>query len=56
MSPGLSSQAVVVMHYHLHLVPRKAEDPKLAITAWELKPGDMRVIQKNADKIAAAIK
>jgi diadenosine tetraphosphate (Ap4A) HIT family hydrolase len=44
------------MHYHLHLVPRNAEDPKLPITAWELKPGDMPVIKETADKIAAAIK
>ena len=46
----------VVMHYHLHLVPRNAEDPKLPITDWELKPGDMRVIQETAEKITAAIK
>ena len=54
----LNGRAVnqLVMHYHLHLVPRKDEDPKLTITDWELKPGDMRVIQETADKIAAAIK
>jgi histidine triad (HIT) family protein len=54
----LNGRAVnqVVMHYHLHLVPRNADDPKLPITAWELKPGDMRVIQETADKIAAALK
>jgi diadenosine tetraphosphate (Ap4A) HIT family hydrolase len=44
------------MHYHLHLVPRNVADPKLTITSWELTPGDMEVIQKTADKIAAAIK
>ena len=54
----LNGRAVnqLVMHYHLHLVPRKDEDPKLTITDWELKPGDEGVIQEAADKIAAAIK
>lgn len=46
----------VVMHYHLHLIPRGSEDPELTMTAWELKPGNMQVIEKTANKIAAAIK
>ena len=46
----------VVMHYHLHLIPRGSEDPELTITAWELKPGDMQVIEQTANKIASAIK
>ena len=39
----LNGRAVnqVVMHYHLHLIPRKTEDPELKMTAWELVPGDM---------------
>ncbi len=45
----------VVMHYHLHLVPRKVGSPPLPITAWELKPGDMEAIRKTAEKIAAAM-
>ncbi len=54
----LNGRAVnqVVMHYHLHLIPRSSSDPKLTMTSWELKPGDMKVIQETADKIAAAIK
>lgn len=44
-----------VMHYHLHLVPRKAGSPPLPITGWELKPGDMEAIRKMAEKIAAAM-
>ena len=46
----------LVMHYHLHLIPRNVEDPELTVSAWELKPGDMEVIQETAKKIAAAMK
>ena len=54
----LNGRAVnqIVMHYHLHLIPRKSSDPKLAMTEWELVPGDMTAIGKTAEKIAAAIK
>ena len=54
----LNGKAVnqVVMHYHLHLIPRKSSDPKLTMTEWELVPGDMTAIGKTAAKIAAAIK
>ena len=53
----LNGRAVnqVVMHYHLHLIPRKAEDPELSMTAWELVPGDMQEIEAIAQKIAAAV-
>ena len=53
----LNGRAVnqVVMHYHLHLIPRKAEDPELSMTAWELVPGDMQEIETTAKQIAAAI-
>ena len=53
----LNGRAVnqVVMHYHLHLIPRKAEDPELSMTAWELVPGDMQEIEAVAQKIAAAV-
>jgi len=46
----------VVMHYHLHLMPRTGESPELPVTAWELKPGDMEAIKQTGEKIAAAIK
>jgi histidine triad (HIT) family protein len=46
----------VVMHYHLHLVPRLADSPPLPITEWELKPGDMAAIKETAEKISAAMK
>ena len=45
----------VVMHYHLHLVPRLSDAPELSITTWEFKEGDMDAIKQTAEKIAAAI-
>jgi histidine triad (HIT) family protein len=45
----------LVMHYHLHLVPRAADGPPLKITEWELRQGDMELIQRTAERIAAAI-
>ncbi len=46
----------VVEHYHLHLMPRKGDDPELPVSLWELKEGDMEAIGQTAKKIAAAIK
>ncbi len=46
----------VVMHYHLHLIPRPEDGPELPVTSWELKPGNMDAIKGTAEKIAAAIK
>jgi len=46
----------VVMHYHLHLIPRISGEPELPVTSWELKQGDMDTIKQAAEKIAAAIK
>ena len=45
----------VVMHYHLHLIPRVSGGPELKMTAWELIPGDMDAIKLTGDRIAAAI-
>ncbi len=45
----------VVMHYHLHLVPRMEGGPELPVTHWELEPGDMEAIKKTAEKIASAV-
>ena len=45
----------VVMHYHLHLIPRVEGDPELKMTAWELVPGDMEKIKQTGAEIAAAI-
>ncbi len=46
----------VVMHYHLHLIPRVSGGPELPVSEWEIKQGDMEVIGATAAKIAAAIK
>ena len=45
----------VVMHYHLHLIPRISGDPELPVSRWELKEGDMDTIKKTAEKIASAL-
>ena len=53
----LNGRAVnqVVMHYHLHLIPRCAGDPELKMTEWELVPGDMKVIEETAARITEAL-
>lgn len=45
----------VVLHYHLHLIPRSAKGPELPMTSWDLKQGDMAEIKKAAEKISAAL-
>jgi histidine triad (HIT) family protein len=45
----------VVMHYHLHLIPRTANAPELKMTAWELVPGNMDAVKRTSEKIAAAL-
>ena len=40
----------VVMHYHVHLIPRNAGDG-LRVFEWELNPGDMEQIGALAEKI-----
>jgi histidine triad (HIT) family protein len=45
----------MVMHYHLHLVPRIGHAPELPITVWDLKPGELTAIEKTAQRIAAAL-
>ena len=53
----LNGRAVnqVVMHYHLHLIPRMADGPELGMTAWELVSGDMAEIQSISEKIASVL-
>lgn len=46
----------VVMHYHLHLIPRISGGPELPVSTWELKQGDMEAIKQTAERIAAAIR
>lgn len=45
----------VVMHYHLHLIPRSAQEPQLPVSSWEIKPGDMEAIGRLSERIAAAV-
>jgi histidine triad (HIT) family protein len=45
----------LVMHYHLHLIPRSGHEPELPVSNWELKQGDMEAIKETAAKIAAAL-
>lgn len=44
----------LVMHYHVHLVPRKAGDGVKAME-WDARPGDREKIAAAAAKIAAAV-
>jgi histidine triad (HIT) family protein len=45
----------VVMHYHVHLIPRDRPKDKLKILEWTSKPGNMKTVERLAKKIAAAI-
>ncbi len=45
----------VVMHYHVHLIPRNRPQDKLKILEWEAKPGNMKHIEKVTAKILAAL-
>lgn len=43
----LNGRAVnqLIMHYHLHLIPRLPGSAEIALTQWELVPGNMERIQ-----------
>lgn len=45
----------VVMHYHLHLIPRPQGARALGFTKWDLRPGDMQRIRQTGAKIVAAL-
>ncbi len=45
----------LVMHYHLHLIPRGKDDPPLNASNCGSNPGDMAELKKTADRIAAAL-
>lgn len=42
----------VVMHYHLHLIPRIKGSEPLPVSSWELKPGDQDAIARLAETLA----
>jgi histidine triad (HIT) family protein len=46
----------VVLHYHLHLVPRIPGMPPLPITNWDLRPGDKEALRKIAEKISESLR
>jgi histidine triad (HIT) family protein len=54
----LNGRAVnqVVMHYHLHLIPRGEGDPPLPVCEWEPVEGDMNEIKKTAEQIASRLR
>lgn len=45
----------MVMHYHLHLLPREPDSPELTMTRWEMVPGNMETIEQISREIASAI-
>ena len=45
----------IVMHYHVHLIPRDRATDGLAILEWEAEPGDMELIKRTAYKIQDSI-
>ena len=45
----------IVMHYHVHLIPRNREKDGLAILERKAKPGNMRSIERYAKKVAEAM-
>jgi histidine triad (HIT) family protein len=45
----------VVMHYHLHLIPRTRGSEPLPVSSWELKPGDQDALARLAQKIATRL-
>jgi len=53
----LNGEAVgqMVMHYHLHLVPRVKGAPPLPVTQWELELGNIDEIKAAAQRITAVL-
>jgi histidine triad (HIT) family protein len=45
----------LVMHYHVHLVPRNGPADGIKAMEWELRPGDKDQIAQAAAKIAGAL-
>jgi len=45
----------VVMHYHLHLIPKIPGGPDLPVSKWEIIPGDMDKIKATAENISDAL-
>ena len=46
----------IVMHYHMHLIPKNAESPEFTLTSWDLVPGDMAQIKAVSEKVVLCLK
>jgi histidine triad (HIT) family protein len=46
----------VVMHYHLHVIPRVEGDPPLPVCEWEPGKMDFDEIEKTARQVASAVR
>ena len=44
-----------VMHYHVHLIPRLGAKDKITVLSWPVKSGNMKSIEKNAQKIISML-
>jgi len=45
----------IVMHYHVHLIPRNRPKDKLKMFEWALKKGNVRSIKSKMEKIIGAL-
>ncbi|MEW5913844.1 MAG: HIT family protein [Thermodesulfobacteriota bacterium] len=45
----------IVMHYHVHLIPRNRPKDKLRMLEWGSKKGNVRSIKSKAEKIRGAL-
>ncbi len=45
----------IVMHYHVHLIPRIQGSEPLPLSNWEGKPGDQNELARVADQMAAIL-
>jgi len=46
----------IIMHYHVHLIPRSADDPELVVSDMGAKEMDQEALSRTAKKIADAIR
>lgn len=53
MVAQLNGQAAgqIIMHYHVHLIPRNSGDGLSDRLSWDMRPGDMGQIEKTTAKI-----
>ena len=45
----------IIMHYHVHLIPRDRSRDGLDMLDWDSKQGDLSEVKALAEKIAAAV-